>query len=87
MSVKTWGERSEGVWKIVIRDNYGPADNYGSIGAIELILHGTKTLPHHMVAGNRNYNEEYNKVHNYGSNYIYEDDGVKNYLFYDYLLY
>lgn len=66
-------------------DNNGPADNYGQIGKFTLILHGTKTIPNHMKYGKRNYNHNYNKIHNGANYYFYEDDGLKNYLFYDYL--
>ncbi|XP_045469329.1 neuroendocrine convertase 1-like [Harmonia axyridis] len=45
MSVVTWGERSQGVWTLTIKDEVGPTNNRGTLGYTELILHGTKNRP------------------------------------------
>ncbi|KAJ8914185.1 hypothetical protein NQ315_015958 [Exocentrus adspersus] len=64
MSVMTWGEFAEGTWTMTVSDVVGPRENYGNIGDTTLILHGTKQLPSHMRHGPRNYNHNYNRIHN-----------------------
>ena len=39
-------------------------DNYGSLEDFRLVLHGTAEAPHHMKAGPRVYDENYNTVQN-----------------------
>ncbi|KAJ8939124.1 hypothetical protein NQ318_012364 [Aromia moschata] len=63
MSVMTWGEVAEGIWILTVSDTMGPESNYGNIGETTLILHGTKQLPNHMRYGPRNYNHNYNRIH------------------------
>ncbi|XP_066261732.1 neuroendocrine convertase 1-like isoform X1 [Euwallacea similis] len=64
MSVMTWGELASGLWTLVISDNVGPEGNIGYLGETRLILRGTKDPPRHMFSGPRNYNEDYNRIHN-----------------------
>ncbi|CAH1107633.1 unnamed protein product [Psylliodes chrysocephalus] len=64
MSMKTWGEIAEGIWKIHISDQTKFEQNIGTIGDITLVLHGTKQLPYHLREGPRNYNENYNRIQN-----------------------
>lgn len=63
MSVHSWGERPDGVWKLKIRDGKG-GKNRGIIKAVKLVLHGTKELPDHVhrAGGARIYDNNYNKV-------------------------
>lgn len=42
----------------------GNMDNYGSLEDFRLVLHGTAEVPHHMKAGPRVYDENYNTVQN-----------------------
>ncbi|XP_056636868.1 neuroendocrine convertase 1-like isoform X1 [Diorhabda sublineata] len=56
MSVMTWGEAAEGTWIIFVKDTTSYKRNYGVVGNMHLILHGTKTLPNHMQKGPRDYN-------------------------------
>jgi hypothetical protein len=38
--------------------------NHGSLEDFRLVLHGTAEVPHHMKAGPRIYDENYNTVQN-----------------------
>ncbi|CAG9766656.1 unnamed protein product [Ceutorhynchus assimilis] len=83
MSVMTWGELASGIWNLTISDNEGPEGNSGFIGDTTLILRGTKEPPGHMANGPRNYNEDYNRIHNrMGAVRIYDEP--KMYFNYDY---
>ncbi|XP_019768309.2 neuroendocrine convertase 1 [Dendroctonus ponderosae] len=64
MSVMTWGELASGIWTLTISDSHGPEGNVGYIGETTLILRGTDEPPFHMLNGPRNYNEDYNRIHN-----------------------
>ncbi|XP_060527002.1 neuroendocrine convertase 1-like [Cylas formicarius] len=64
MSVMTWGELAAGLWTLLVTDSIGPEDNVGEIGRTILILHGTKEPPAHMYNGPRDYNLNYNRIHN-----------------------
>lgn len=79
MSVHNWGEDPKGLWTIKIMDTVslrsidilnpldfqtGNMDNYGSLEDFRLVLHGTAEAPHHMKAGPRVYDENYNTVQN-----------------------
>ncbi|XP_014213417.1 neuroendocrine convertase 1-like isoform X2 [Copidosoma floridanum] len=48
MSVATWGENPRGTWVLDIIDEVGPENNSGSIGTLNLILHGTKDRPDYL---------------------------------------
>lgn len=65
MSVHNWGEDPRGTWKMNIRDKTGE-DNSGVIKSVNLILHGTRDMPDHMMNSNgrRIYNPNYNSVIN-----------------------
>ncbi|XP_023311252.1 neuroendocrine convertase 1-like [Anoplophora glabripennis] len=84
MSVMTWGEVAEGTWTLTVSDAAGPSDNFGNVGSTTLILYGTKQLPHHMKEGPRNYNHNYNRIHNRvgtshsqtGSSAYYDDNAL-----------
>ncbi|XP_018321284.1 neuroendocrine convertase 1-like isoform X3 [Agrilus planipennis] len=65
MSVMTWGENPNGLWKIVLSDKIGPYGNSGEVTDVTVRLHGTKHRPNYMSAGSRNYNREYNRIKNY----------------------
>jgi len=39
-------------------------NNHGSLEDFRLVLHGTAEVPHHMKAGPRIYDENYNTVQN-----------------------
>ncbi|XP_053639706.2 neuroendocrine convertase 1-like [Cherax quadricarinatus] len=60
MSVHTWGENPAGVWSLNISDTSGGEEN-GTIGELELVLHGTKELPQHMKE-QRSYRISYDQV-------------------------
>lgn len=47
MSVHAWGEDPKGLWLLSITDN-STGNESGTIGDLELILHGTKDVPEHM---------------------------------------
>ncbi|CAF1100081.1 unnamed protein product [Adineta ricciae] len=64
MSVHNWGENPNGVWAIEIADDTDDPDNYGFLESFRLVLHGTPTTPHHLQAGSRVYNDDYNTVQN-----------------------
>ncbi|KAF2901142.1 hypothetical protein ILUMI_05043 [Ignelater luminosus] len=64
MSVTTWGELAQGIWTVTVIDNVGPESNTGSVENMQINLHGTVVLPNHMKHGARNYNHDYNRVHN-----------------------
>ncbi|XP_030764512.1 neuroendocrine convertase 1-like [Sitophilus oryzae] len=64
MSVMTWGELATGTWTLVVSDNTGHTANIGYLGETTLILRGTEEPPSHMRHGPRNYNEDYNRIHN-----------------------
>ncbi|CAH2087643.1 unnamed protein product [Euphydryas editha] len=59
ISVATWGERAIGTWKVLIQDKTNEP-NFGEIGPISLIIHGTSEMPTHMKNGPRKYNNNYN---------------------------
>lgn len=42
----------------------GNMNNHGSLADFRLVLHGTAEVPHHMKAGPRVYDENYNTVQN-----------------------
>lgn len=42
----------------------GPETNIGTVEDMQINLHGTAVLPNHMKHGARNYNHDYNRVHN-----------------------
>lgn len=42
----------------------GPEENTGDVEEAVLILRGTNEPPAHMFNGPRNYNEDYNRIHN-----------------------
>ncbi len=42
----------------------GDMKNHGSLEDFRLVLHGTAEAPHHMKAGPRVYDENYNTVQN-----------------------
>ncbi len=42
----------------------GDMKNHGSLEDFRLVLHGTAEAPHHMKAGPRAYDENYNTVQN-----------------------
>lgn len=75
MSVGTWGENPNGIWKIVIEDKTKER-NSGEIGTFSLIVHGTNEMPEHMRNGPRKYNKEYNN-NSYGDVFEYFDS-VRN---------
>ncbi|RZB94428.1 neuroendocrine convertase 1-like, partial [Asbolus verrucosus] len=88
MSVMTWGESAEGQWTVTVSDQVGPEGNSGSVTEAILILHGTAQIPKHMKYGPRNYNLEYNGVHNtankiFGTSdeYSSSEDFYSNYLY------
>ncbi|CAH0718128.1 unnamed protein product, partial [Brenthis ino] len=60
-SVATWGERANGVWRVVIQDTTNEP-NDGEIGPITLIVHGTSDIPAHMKNGPRRYDNTYNTL-------------------------
>jgi len=64
MSVHNWGENPKGLWTIKIMDTTGNMKNHGSLEDFRLVLHGTAEAPHHMKAGSRVYDENYNTVQN-----------------------
>jgi len=64
MSVHNWGENPKGLWTIKIMDTTGNMNNHGSLEDFRLVLHGTAEAPHHMKAGPRVYDEDYNTVQN-----------------------
>ncbi|KAJ3640863.1 hypothetical protein Zmor_027398 [Zophobas morio] len=64
MSVMTWGEVAEGLWTISVSDEVGPEGNVGLVTEAVLDLHGTREVPAYMKNGARNYNLDYNRVHN-----------------------
>jgi len=47
MSVHTWGERPNGVWKFRVADKTTSGAS-GSVKGAELVLYGTKQQPHHQ---------------------------------------
>ncbi|CAK1542022.1 unnamed protein product [Leptosia nina] len=53
-SVATWGEDPNGRWTVVIQDLTSEG-NFGEIGQMSLILHGTEEMPFHMRQGPRKY--------------------------------
>lgn len=64
-SVATWGESSNGIWKVIIQDHTNE-QNSGEIGSISLIVHGTSDIPAHMQYGPRKYsNNNYQEVFDY----------------------
>ncbi|KAL0870759.1 hypothetical protein ABMA27_005693 [Loxostege sticticalis] len=64
-SVATWGENSNGLWRVVIQD-HTDEQNSGEIGAISIIVHGTRDRPAHMRQGPRKYtNYNYQEVFDY----------------------
>ncbi|KAF7266987.1 hypothetical protein GWI33_019767 [Rhynchophorus ferrugineus] len=91
MSVMTWGELSTGLWTLVIADDKGPEENVGNIGESVLILRGTKKPPVHMMNGPRNYNEDYNRIHNrmgdvkYPNTVYKRQEPVLDYDYYNYI--
>ncbi|XP_046966738.1 neuroendocrine convertase 1-like [Vanessa cardui] len=58
ISVFTWGEKANGLWKVIIQDTTNES-NSGEVGPVSLIIHGTSKMPNHMVNGPRKYNNEY----------------------------
>jgi len=64
MSVHNWGENPKGLWTIKIMDTTGDMKNHGSLEDFRLVLHGTAEASHHMKAGPRIYDEDYNTVQN-----------------------
>jgi proprotein convertase subtilisin/kexin type 1 len=64
MSVHNWGENPKGLWTIKIMDATGNMKNHGSLEDFRLVLHGTAEAPHHIKAGPRAYDENYNTVQN-----------------------
>ncbi|KAF5270367.1 hypothetical protein FQR65_LT05555 [Abscondita terminalis] len=66
MSVITWGELSQGEWRVRVEDNVnvGPESNEGLIENIKLVLHGTAQMPPHMLSGPRTYDYNYNDIRN-----------------------
>ncbi|XP_076260552.1 neuroendocrine convertase 1-like [Rhynchophorus ferrugineus] len=91
MSVMTWGELSTGLWTLVIADDKGPEENVGNVGESVLILRGTKKPPVHMMNGPRNYNEDYNRIHNrmgdvkYPNTVYKRQEPVLDYDYYNYI--
>ncbi|XP_063829835.1 neuroendocrine convertase 1-like [Ostrinia nubilalis] len=64
-SVATWGENSNGVWKVHIQDETDE-QNSGEIGPISLVVHGTHDMPEHMKYGPRKYSHSnYQEVSDY----------------------
>ncbi|CAH2049099.1 unnamed protein product, partial [Iphiclides podalirius] len=59
-SVATWGERADGVWRLIVEDRT-EEQNIGQVGPIRLVIHGTKDIPNHMRDGPRKYNYGYNE--------------------------
>jgi len=64
MSVHNWGENPQGLWTIKIMDTTGNLKNHGLLEDFHLVLHGTAEAPHHILAGPRVYDENYNTVQN-----------------------
>lgn len=63
MSVLTWNENPQGIWKVLITDPTGPSTRTGLIGKFTLYLHGTEEAPKYLENGPRKYNLDYNRVH------------------------
>ncbi|KAK3595196.1 hypothetical protein CHS0354_002797 [Potamilus streckersoni] len=47
MSVHSWGENPSGIWRLFISDDEGKG-NEGKVKSVNLVLHGTKSIPEHM---------------------------------------
>ncbi|XP_069974950.1 neuroendocrine convertase 1 [Penaeus vannamei] len=58
MSVHTWGEDPQGVWRLNISDFQTDDKENGTVDEIEFILHGTSEIPAHMKT-ERIYNTEF----------------------------
>lgn len=47
-SLHFWGESPDGKWTLLIRDRKGK-DVSGRVTSVYLILHGTKSIPNHLI--------------------------------------
>lgn len=57
LSLHLWGENPNGVWKLVIRDK-SSRNCSGLVRIANLVLHGTKEIPKHMLKGKKVYLNE-----------------------------
>ncbi|RVE44747.1 hypothetical protein evm_010599 [Chilo suppressalis] len=80
-SVATWGESSNGVWKMTVLDETDE-HNSGEVGPLRLIIHGTKQMPEHMKKGPRQFDDdndyEHNKFDYFDNNNVFESQSLES---------
>ncbi|CAG9791064.1 unnamed protein product [Diatraea saccharalis] len=77
-SVATWGESSNGIWKVTFLDETDE-HNSGEVGPLRLVVHGTHQMPDHMRKGPRKYtHDDYNnyEIFKLFDNNVFENENL-----------